>query len=93
MKLTPFHGHLIVLSEGVRNVQTVHPQAALSGAISCLAFGVSLRAKVVGKGRPLAGCPVEAEGPSGLDRNVRAQHGYWRHGVDIVDKYKPQLNQ
>ena len=34
LKLTPFHGHLIVLTEGVRSVQTAHPKAALSGAIS-----------------------------------------------------------
>ena len=34
LELTPFRGHLIVLAEGVRRVQTAHPQAALSGAIS-----------------------------------------------------------
>ena len=34
VKLTPFHGHLIVLAEGVRSEQTAYPQAALSGAIS-----------------------------------------------------------
>ena len=34
LKLTPFHGHLIVLAEGVRSEQTAYPQAALSGAIS-----------------------------------------------------------
>lgn len=34
VELTPFHGHLIVLTEGVQSVQTAHPQAALSGAIS-----------------------------------------------------------
>jgi molecular chaperone DnaK (HSP70) len=31
VKLTPFHGHLIVLTEGVRDAQS---QTALSGAIS-----------------------------------------------------------
>jgi len=31
LKLTPFHGHLIVLTEGVRDAQS---QTALSGAIS-----------------------------------------------------------
>jgi AcrR family transcriptional regulator len=34
LKLTPFHGHLIVLAEGVLSEQTAYPQAALSGAIS-----------------------------------------------------------
>jgi DNA-binding transcriptional MerR regulator len=34
LELTPFRGHLMVLTEGVRRVQTAHPQAALSGAIS-----------------------------------------------------------
>ena len=34
LELTPFHGHLMVLAEGVRSVQTAHPQAAVSGAIS-----------------------------------------------------------
>jgi hypothetical protein len=34
LELTPFRGHLMVLAEGVRSVQTTHPQAALSGAIS-----------------------------------------------------------
>ena len=34
LELTPFRGHLIVHTEGVRSVQTVHPQAALSGAVS-----------------------------------------------------------
>ena len=34
LELTPFHGHLIVLTEGVRSVQTTHPQAAVFGAVS-----------------------------------------------------------
>ena len=33
LELTPFHGHLIVQQEGVRDVQTTCPQAAVSGAI------------------------------------------------------------
>ena len=34
LKLTPFHGHLIVLAEGVQIEQTPYPQAAVFGAIS-----------------------------------------------------------
>jgi wobble nucleotide-excising tRNase len=34
LELTPFHGHLIVLTEGVRSVQTAQLKAALSCAIS-----------------------------------------------------------
>ena len=34
LELTPFHGHLIVLTEGVRSVQTARPQAAIPGAVS-----------------------------------------------------------
>jgi hypothetical protein len=34
LELTPFHGHLIVPTEGVRSVQTTHTQAAVLGAIS-----------------------------------------------------------
>ena len=34
LELTPFHGHLIVLTEGVLSVQTAHTQAAVSGTVS-----------------------------------------------------------
>ncbi len=34
LELTPFHGHLIVPTEGVRSVQTTHTKAALSGTVS-----------------------------------------------------------
>jgi hypothetical protein len=34
LDLPPFRGHLMVLTQGVQSVQTTHPQAALSGAIS-----------------------------------------------------------
>ena len=34
LKLTPFHGHFIVPQEGVQDVQTAYPKAAVSGAIT-----------------------------------------------------------
>ena len=34
LELTPLHGHLIVLAEGVQVEQTPYPQAAVFGAIS-----------------------------------------------------------
>ena len=34
LELPPFHGHLIVLAEGVQSIQTTHTQDAVFGAVS-----------------------------------------------------------
>ena len=34
LELTLFHGHLIVMKQGVQDAKKVQPQAAISGAIS-----------------------------------------------------------